>query len=155
MPAAENSAVGKSPPAAPPAVASTPVTVPPVQVPDLSLPPPAPTAPNLPSESTLPVPRSPESVEPSEGKSSPNGPALSSPNGLNPTEPDPKILAYLDALQVAGIRMSGTDGKVLMNDRVFRENEVVDRLLGLRLKKIEPETLTFIDERGVTYTKNF
>jgi len=27
-------------------------------------------------------------------------------------------------------------------------------LLGLRLKKIESDVLTFVDERGVVYTKN-
>ena len=76
-------------------------------------------------------------------------------NGLDPSKPDPKILAYLDALRVAGIRVSDTGSKVLMNDRVYRESEIVDHLLGLRLKKVENDTLTFVDERGVTYTKNF
>jgi len=96
----------------------------------------------------------------------PNQPALpvlrsfseggSPPNGSNPSNgPDPKILAYLDALQVAGIRVSDTGSKVLMNDRVYRECEIVDHLLGLRLKKVESDTLTFVDERGVVYTKNF
>ncbi|HSY54423.1 MAG TPA: hypothetical protein VK785_08250 [Opitutaceae bacterium] len=74
--------------------------------------------------------------------------------GLDPSKPDPKILAYIDALQVAGVRVTGTGSKVLMNDRVYRENEIVDHLLGLRLKKIESDILTFIDERGVIYTKN-
>ena len=80
--------------------------------------------------------------------------AASPSNGLDPTKPDPKILAYLDALQIAGVRVSDTGSKVLMNDRVFRENEIVDHLLGLRLKKIDSDTLTFVDERGVIYTKN-
>ncbi len=81
--------------------------------------------------------------------------SLSNPsNGLDPTKPDPKILAYLDALQIAGVRVSDTGSKVLMNDRVFRENEIVDHLLGLRLKKVESDLLTFVDERGVIYTKN-
>jgi len=91
----------------------------------------------------------------SSGSNPSNGPALSLPNGLDPSKPDPKILAYLDALQIAGIRVSDTGSKVLMNDRVFRENEIVDHLLGLRLKKVESDNLTFVDERGVIYTKNF
>ncbi|HEV8073438.1 MAG TPA: hypothetical protein VGP21_04835 [Opitutaceae bacterium] len=77
-----------------------------------------------------------------------------SSTGLDPTKPDPKILAYLDALQIAGVRVSDTGSKVLMNDRVFRENEIVDHLLGLRLKKVQSDILTFVDERGVIYTKN-
>jgi hypothetical protein len=75
-------------------------------------------------------------------------------NGLDPSKPDPKVLAYLDALQIAGVRVSDTGSKVLMNDRVYRENEIVDHLLGLRLKKVDSDTLTFEDERGVIYTKN-
>jgi hypothetical protein len=151
---------------------------------------PAPTLEKLPTPSPIttpavavtppapPVLRSPEpargelveSVERGEGGSLPavslpapslsNGPALSLPNGsnpssgLDPSKPDPKILAYLDALQVAGVRVSGTGSKVLMNDRVFRENEIVDHLLGLRLKKVQSDMLTFVDERGAIYTKN-
>jgi|HubBroStandDraft_3_1064219.scaffolds.fasta_scaffold172149_2 hypothetical protein len=80
--------------------------------------------------------------------------APSSSSGLDSSKPDPKILAYIDALQVAGVRVSDTGSKVLMNDRVYRQNEIVDHLLGLRLEKIESDTLTFIDERGVIYTKN-
>jgi hypothetical protein len=81
-------------------------------------------------------------------------PPPAAPAPLDPTKPDPKILAYLDALQIAGVRVADTGSKVLMNDRVYRENEIVDHLLGLRLKKVESDTLTFIDERGVIYTKN-
>jgi hypothetical protein len=74
---------------------------------------------------------------------------------LDPTKPDPKILAYIDALQVSGVRITATSRKVLTNDHVYRENDLIDRLLGLRLKKIDDDLLTFIDERGVIYTKNF
>jgi hypothetical protein len=81
-------------------------------------------------------------------------PAVSLPNPSN-EQSDSKILAYLDALQIAGIRVSDTGSKVLMNDRVFREGEIVDHLLGLRLKKVESDTLTFVDDHGVIYTKNF
>ena len=81
-------------------------------------------------------------------------PPPATPEPIDPSKPDPKILAYLDALQIAGVRVSDTGSKVLMNDRVFRENEIVDHLLGLRLKKVESDTLTFVDERGVIYTKN-
>jgi hypothetical protein len=109
---------------------------------------PAPPAPSQPvvSQLALPVLRSL-----SEGVS----PPPTAPAPIDPSKPDPKILAYLDALQIAGIRVSDTGSKVLMNDRVFRENEIVDHLLGLRLKKVESDTLTFVDERGVIYTKNF
>jgi len=43
----------------------------------------------------------------------------------------------------------------LMNDRVFRVNDIVERTLGLKLIKVEPELLTFSDGNGMIYTKQF
>ena len=54
-----------------------------------------------------------------------------------------------------GIRSSGGDSRVLMNDRVFRVNDIVDRNLGLRLTKVDPAMLVFTDSNGAIYTKNF
>jgi len=123
-----------------PAVAVTPTA-------SLFNPLPPPPAPNTPAVS-LPA------LSLSNGSNPSSGPAPSQSSGLDPSKPDPKVLAYLDALQIAGVRVSDTGSKVLMNDRVYRENEIVDHLLGLRLKKVDSDTLTFEDERGVIYTKN-
>ena len=68
---------------------------------------------------------------------------------------DPRILTFIDAIRVTGIRSSGSESKVLMNDRVYRVNDVVERTLGLKLIKVEPEALTFADPNGVVYTKTF
>ncbi len=68
---------------------------------------------------------------------------------------DPRIQAYVDALRVTGIRASGSDSKVLMNDRVFRVNDIVDRPLSLRLTGVAADRLTFTDENGLVYTRNF
>jgi hypothetical protein len=70
-------------------------------------------------------------------------------------ERNPRIVAYVEALRVAGIRPSDTDPRVLMNDRVFRLNDVVDRNLGLRLTAVEAQRLVFTDEAGVDYEKRF
>jgi hypothetical protein len=133
-----------------------PLSIPPATPAEVFAPAPAPVVTKLPAPSpiTTPTVAAPPPAVPvlrsfSEGGSLSNGPAP-----IDPTKPDPKILAYLDALQVAGVRVSGTGSKVLMNDRVFRENEIVDHLLGLRLKKVQSDLLTFVDERGVIYTKN-
>ena len=69
--------------------------------------------------------------------------------------PNPKVSAVVDLLRVSGIRASASDPKVLMNDRVFRLNDLVDRGTGLRLLEITPGHLVFIDEEGATYIKNF
>lgn len=76
-----------------------------------------------------------------------------------PPEPqpveNPRVYEFLDTLRVAGIRASATDPKVLMNERVFRLNDIVDRSLGLRITGISPDGLTFTDETGFEYRKNF
>ena len=68
---------------------------------------------------------------------------------------DERVHAFVDAIRVTGIRSSGSDSKVLMNERVFRVNDIVDRNLGLRLTSVAPDSLTFTDPNGVTYVKNF
>jgi hypothetical protein len=68
---------------------------------------------------------------------------------------EPKAIAYVESLRVAGIRASTTDSKVLMNDRVYREGDIVEHQLGLRLAVITSGALTFEDERGARYTRNF
>jgi hypothetical protein len=68
---------------------------------------------------------------------------------------DLRILTFIDAIRVAGIRSSGTESKVLMNDRVYRLNDMVDYTLGIRLTKVATDGLTFTDANGTTYVKNF
>jgi hypothetical protein len=68
---------------------------------------------------------------------------------------NPKAYEFLEALRVAGIRVSATDPKVIMNDRVFRINDIVDRATQLRLTKVESSTLTFVDPSGYEYQKSF
>jgi len=67
--------------------------------------------------------------------------------------PDERILDYIDRLHVLGVRSSGSDSRVLMNDRVYRVNDVVDRGLGLRLIEVQSGRLDFEDARGMRYTK--
>ena len=69
--------------------------------------------------------------------------------------PDARAQAFVDALRVTGIRASGTDSKVLMNDRVFRLNDIVERTLGLRLTGITADRLSFSDPNGMIYTRDF
>ena len=69
--------------------------------------------------------------------------------------PSNAIYAFIDQLQVMGVRSSGTDSKVLMNDRVYRVNDFVNRELGLKLTKVNSDSLTFVDANGASYTKQF
>lgn len=77
------------------------------------------------------------------------------PAAPSPPVYDERVYAFIDRLQVMGIRSSGSDSKVLMNDRVYRVNDIVERSLGLKLMEVTPDALIFIDPSGATYTKNF
>jgi hypothetical protein len=78
-------------------------------------------------------------------------PAAALPAGV----PDERVAAFVDSVRVTGIRSSGAESRVLMNERVYRVNDVVERNLGVRLVKAAADSLTFSDPRGVTYVKNF
>ncbi len=69
--------------------------------------------------------------------------------------PNSRSSAIVEGLRISGIRASATDPKVLMNERVYRLNDVIDHSIGLRLKEINANNLVFIDETGATYVRNF
>ncbi|PTY04764.1 hypothetical protein DB347_18850 [Opitutaceae bacterium EW11] len=66
-----------------------------------------------------------------------------------------RIQGMVDKFRIAGIRLSDTDSKVILNDHLFRQNDLIEPSIGLRLTKIEPHTLTFTDAEGNTYVKRF
>ncbi|MDI1320326.1 MAG: hypothetical protein PSW75_09070 [bacterium] len=68
---------------------------------------------------------------------------------------DNKAITYIENLRVAGIRASATDSKVLMNDRVYRLGDTVERELGLKIVGITSSSLTFENEAGARYTRTF
>jgi hypothetical protein len=70
--------------------------------------------------------------------------------------PDERIYVFLDGLRITAVRLlGGSESRVMMSDRVFRVNDIVERNLGLRLTKVEAGQLTFTDARGVEYVKFF
>lgn len=66
-----------------------------------------------------------------------------------------RIQAIVDSWRVAGIRSSATGSRVLLNERVYKLNDVVDRTNGLRLSKIAADQLTFTTSEGIDYVKTF
>jgi hypothetical protein len=83
----------------------------------------------------------------------PPPPSVESPRPIFKMEP--KAVTYIEGVRVAGIRYSGSDSKVLMNDHVYRVGDIVEHQLGLKLAVISAGALTFEDERGARYTRNF
>lgn len=66
-----------------------------------------------------------------------------------------RIQGLVDKFRISGIRLADTDSKVLLNDHLFRINDLVEPSLGLRLTAIEPHALTFTDASGNVYLKRF
>ena len=70
-------------------------------------------------------------------------------------KPSNQMINLVENLKVTGIRAAGADSKVLMNDRVYRLYDVIDHNQGIRLTGIAPSALTFTDESGAVYTRQF
>ena len=90
--------------------------------------------------------------------------------GPTTTEPPPRVITVpnlpaakfeeriqtiVDSWRVAGIRSSSTGSRVLLNERVYKLNDIVDRTNGLRLTKIASDQLTFTTADGIDYVKTF
>jgi hypothetical protein len=149
----------KTAPAAPAEAKTAPAAS--VTVPIASLTPPAPTAAPAPVPAPAPAPAStpaPAQVPPPTPTPVPAAtqPAAN-PIVISPTElpVDERVVAFVEKIRVTGIRSFGNESRVLMNERVFRVNDIVERTLGLKLTAVKSDSLVFTDPRGKTYTKNF
>ena len=80
------------------------------------------------------------------------------PATLKP-QANPAIYPFIAALRITGVRLSGRNSKVIMNDRIVRLDDYVDPSLGLRFTKIidaapdHASILVFTDDNGFEYTK--
>lgn len=148
QPAGQIPATPDSPPVNP--VVFVPLT-PPVETPAAQSPVPV----SLPTPAPATIPTSPPVVAtpPAPPVVAPQTEPVSRPVTPASDKPDERILDYIDRLHVLGVRSSGSDSRVLMNDRVYRVNDVVDRGLGLRLIEVQSGRLEFEDARGMRYTK--
>lgn len=149
-PTAAPVAVTASVPTAAPASTSTP---PPAQPVNIAAPTPAtPAAPPAPAPSQFVPPPAPTPDTTAVATTSGNGPATAP--GERP-KASTRMIGVIEHLRVGGIRVSGTESKVLMNDRVYRLNDIVDHELGIKLTGIEAKALTFEDSRGAIHVRTF
>lgn len=81
--------------------------------------------------------------------------AVVNPVPALPPIPSEHMVRTIEALQVSGIRALGADSKVLLNGRVYRIGDLVDRDSGLRLIEVTGESLTFRDQTAAVYTRRF
>ncbi len=88
-------------------------------------------------------------------RSQPTPPARKSRPRNVSAEPDPAILAYVEALTIKGIKLAGNSSKVLMENKVYRLNSIVNHEFRLRVLEIKPQQIIFVGYDGVKYTKFF
>jgi hypothetical protein len=65
------------------------------------------------------------------------------------------IQNLVDKYHVSGVRAAGGDSKALIDGHVYKQNEFLDRSLGLKLVGVDQDHLTFVDKAGNTYIKSF
>lgn len=102
------------------------------------------------------VPASPATAAPAANTPLPSASAPAAVNTAAVTaKPDERIHAFVDAMRITAVKAAGADSRVMMNDRVYRVNDIIERTLGVRLIKVEANSLTLSDGNGVTYIKYF
>ena len=119
-----------------------------VQVPSISVPvaaPPTP-APTSPAKAAEAPPRVVRAAEP---------PAAAPPSASSPQVRNELVQGIVDRLHVSGARAAGADSKALVDGHVYRVNDIVDKTVGLKLVKVEPDRLTLVDAAGDTYQKSY
>lgn len=124
----------------------------PAAPPEIKLPAPAPVA-EVPVMTPVPTP-SPNPPAPVAEIAPPPAPAVAAAPVVT-ARPDAQVQAFVDGVKITGVKAAGDESRVLMNDKVYRVNEMVERTLGVRLLKVEADNLTFSDANGVTYLKYF
>ncbi len=68
---------------------------------------------------------------------------------------NPVVLEFIEKMVIQGVRLSGTgtNSKVLMDNKVYRLNSFVNHDLKLRIISVNKERIIFVDYAGVQYAK--
>jgi hypothetical protein len=148
-------------PAAGPATNLGPATanrIVPVASPDkpATTPAPNPSVANRPAVAETKAPATPVTAPPSVATTAPApAPAPAAETPAVNAKGDERVHAFVDTIRVTGLRSSGNDSRVLMNEKVYRVNDIVERSLSIKLIKVDVDSLTFTDANGVQYVKYF
>jgi hypothetical protein len=113
---------------------------------------PAPTA--LPTPTPVPIVREAPAAAPAPVQAAPTASPTALAASAAPMAPD-QIQNLVDNYHISGVRAAGAGSKALIDGHVYKVNDLVDRLLGLRLVKVDEDHLTFTDRTGATYIRAF
>jgi len=70
-------------------------------------------------------------------------------------KPNPASIAYVKQMQIRGIRISDRNSKILMGNKVFSVDSMINNELNLRVKEIKTREVILIDDDGFIYSKQF
>jgi len=70
-------------------------------------------------------------------------------------KPNLASIAYVKQMQIRGIRISDRDSKILMGNKVFGVDSIINNKLNLRVKEIKSREVILIDDDGFIYSKQF
>ena len=84
-----------------------------------------------------------------------SAPAAAASVASAPESHNDLIQGIIDRYRISGVRAAGLDSKALVDGHVYKVNDLIDKSLGLRLVKVEPDHLTFVDAQGETYVRSF
>jgi len=68
-------------------------------------------------------------------------------------EPSQEIIDWLARAQISGVKLSGTNSKVILNGESYAVGEFVNFALGLKVMVIQEKRILFVDENGKKYMK--
>jgi hypothetical protein len=141
----------ETPPEPPPAATPTPAT----PAPDSAETAPAATTSTVPAATPTDTPPGPPPASPATDQPPATGEATPpAPPPPRVNRPDPTILAWVQKIELTGIR-GGSVPKAFMNGRLYEVGEVVNFQLGLKLTAIKGKVLHFEDAEGNTYEYRF
>ena len=63
------------------------------------------------------------------------------------------IDAFMNALQISGVKVEGTRSRAILNNAVYSVGEPVSEALGLRLEEVRAEEVVLIDSEERRYVK--
>lgn len=69
--------------------------------------------------------------------------------------PENKTQQFINSLSITGVMISKDESMVLINNRVFLKNAIINPDLNLQLIDIQPQKITLQDNSGSTYTVDF
>jgi hypothetical protein len=108
----------------------------------------------LPTPTPAPLVRETPTAAPVAAQTPPPAAPAALPAAAVPLQPD-QIQNLVDNYHISGVRAAGAGSKALIDGHVYKINDLVDRLLGLRLVKVDEDHLTFTDRTGATYIRTF